>query len=135
MLCKELAGCGKLKFCFLRFFFPSDILNLWLVESADAEPMDMEGGLCVCVCVHIYYTQIHIYTNTQHPPSPPPCFFKQLLFRKFAAPSSDPDSTFWGHIAEPRVDNPHAMPSPLVVWMGKHTHTWCSLWLWHWLVC
>ena len=127
MLCKELAGCGKLKFCFLRLFF-SFIYFQSMVGWIRRCRTHGYGGrtLCVCVCVcvytHIYITHKYTYIQTRNTPPPLPCFFKQLLFRKFAAPFSDPESTFWGHTAEPCVDNPHVVPIPLP-WKGKHTHT------------
>lgn len=44
MLCQYLPLSGKFKFCFLEIagiFFSSNF-DLWLVESLDVEPMDME---------------------------------------------------------------------------------------------
>ena len=119
MLCKELAGCG-----FFVFFLHIFSIHGWLNPQMQNPWIWREDSVCVCVCVcvHIYITHKYTYIQTHNTPPPLPCFFKQLLFRKFAAPSSDPESTFWGHTAEPCVDNPHVVPIPLP-WKGKHTHT------------
>ena len=37
---------------FLEFIFLS-ISNPWLVESPDAEPVEMNGQVCVCACVRV----------------------------------------------------------------------------------
>ena len=47
MLYKSLLAHGKFKFSFWNFleFFPPNIFNPQLVESADEEPLDMESQL------------------------------------------------------------------------------------------
>ena len=44
MLCQYLPLSGKFKFCFFGncWNFFSSIFDLWLAESLDVEPMDME---------------------------------------------------------------------------------------------
>ena len=48
MLCKQLPGYGKFKYCFLKLsgFFPNKF-NPRLIDSTDMELMDMEGQVWV----------------------------------------------------------------------------------------
>ena len=54
MLCKYLLVHGKFKLCFFGncWNFLSNIFDLWLVESGDAGPMDVEGQLLI----HIHFS-------------------------------------------------------------------------------
>ena len=42
MLCQYLPLSGKFKFCFLEIAGLFFQVSLWLVESLDVEPLDME---------------------------------------------------------------------------------------------
>lgn len=45
MLCQYLPLSGKFKFCFLEIAEFFKYHDLWLVESLDVEPMDMEVAI------------------------------------------------------------------------------------------
>ena len=45
--CRQTADSRFGFWNFMEFFFPLNILGLWLVDSADVEPEDMEGQLYV----------------------------------------------------------------------------------------
>ena len=50
--CLHMANPSFIFWDFLKKIFFSNIFDPQLAESADAEPMGMEGCVFVCMCVH-----------------------------------------------------------------------------------